>query len=474
MRFRVGVNLGDIIEEADGTIYGDGVNIAARLEALAEEGGICISSTIHDAVEGKLDFGFEFLGERPVKNIEKPVRVYRVRGEPGEKAYKRVRGKTAQSRLVIAAIAVLIVTIVAIVIWKNETGTSQTESAKSDDSLLAMPTGPSVAVLPFENLSGDSGQDIFAVGISEDLLVQLSYFSGIRVIARGSMLQARAQALDVREIGEKLGAQYVLDGSVRRAGEQLRITAQLLKTQDRSQVWAKTYDRDANIAAVFEIQDQITTEIASMLAGTTGVIAKAEIASIKRKPPDKLQSYECVLLGHVYQQVWDEESHLAARDCLTRTVEDDPTFADAWAWLAHLHVDEAMWGFNPMDSGPDALTRAETAAKRALEEDRRNQKARLGLAAVHFARRDIVGFASEAEQALAINPNDADVLAEMAWRYAYAVDWKRGLGMMEKAMALNPLHPGWYHIAFFFDAYGRAEYAQALEAARKAEAPGNF
>jgi tetratricopeptide (TPR) repeat protein len=288
------------------------------------------------------------------------------------------------------------------------------------------------------------------------------------------MLQARAQALDVREIGEKLGAQYVLDGSVRRAGEQLRITAQLLKTQDRSQVWAKTYDRDANIAAVFEIQDQITTEIASMLAGTTGVIAKAEIASIKRKPPDKLQSYECVLLGHVYQQVWDEESHLAARDCLTRTVEDDPTFADAWAWLAHLHVDEAMWGFNPMDSGPDALTRAETAAKRALEEDRRNQKARLGLAAVHFARRDIVGFASEAEQALAINPNDADVLAEMAWRYAYAVDWKRGLGMMEKAMALNPLHPGWYHIAFFFDAYGRAEYAQALEAARKAEAPGNY
>jgi adenylate cyclase len=476
MHLRVGLNLGDVIEEDDGTIYGDGVNIAARMEALAEEGGICISSTIHDAVEGKLDFGFDFLGERPVKNIAKPVRVYRVRGEPGDKPKKPTAGRRNKLAMV-AATGVLLVAIAGVSIWQlgREPASGETgNAAATRDPVLALPTGPSIAVLPFENLSDDSKQDFFADGISEDILTQLSHFDGIKVIARNSTFQFKGQSLGVREIGRRLGVQYVLEGSIRRGGNQLRITAQLLDARDGSQVWSKTYDRDVDVVAVFEIQDEITSEIAGILAGTTGVIAKSEIASIKRKSPDNLDSYECVLLGHLYQQLWEEKSHLTARDCLTRTVKDDPTFADAWAWLAFLYLEEAIWSFNAVAGGPDALTRAEVAAKRALDEDRRNQRARLVLAGIYFARRDSAGFVSEAEQALALNPNNADALGEMGWRYAYSVDWARGLAMMEKAMVLNPLHPAWYHIASFYDAYGRSRYEKALQAARKAETPGNY
>jgi adenylate cyclase len=476
MHFRIGLNLGDVIEKRDGTIYGDGVNIAARMESLAETAGICVSNTIYDAVRGKLALGFEDLGERSVKNIDEPVHVYRVRSEAGEKTKMPTAGRT-KKLAVVAATGVLVVVIASVSIWQRGRAPAPEETqyaATMPDPVLALPTGPSIAVLPFENLSGNPEQDFFADGISEDILAQLSRFAGIKVIARNSTFQFKGQPLGAREIGRRLGAQYVLEGSIRRAGNQLRITAQLLDAKDESQVWSSTYDRDVDVIAVFEIQDEITSEIASILAGTTGVISKSEIASIKRKSPDNLESYECVLLGHLYNLRWDEESHLNARDCLMRTVKEDPAFADAWAWLAFLYLEEGIWSFNPLAGVPDALTRAEVAARRALDEDLRNQRAHVVFAGIYFARRDSAGFMSEAEHALALNSNDADVLGEMGWRYAYSVDWDRGLAMMEKAMVLNPLHPAWYYIASFYHAYGRSQFEQALEFARRAETPGNY
>jgi adenylate cyclase len=471
MQFRIGIHLGDIHEKADGTVYGDGVNVAARLEALSEPGEVTVSSSVHDSIRDRLDVGFEFLGEHEGKNLKTPVKAYRVLPE-GE-APGKATGKPRIPLMGVIAAAIAAIVVVAGVVWwqMQEPEPPQmitAEGKPTADPLLAMPTGPSIAVLPFENLSGDPEHDYFADGISEDILTQLSRFSGIKVIARNSSFQLRDQGLDVREVGQKLGAQYVLEGSVRRAGNQLRVTVQLLDTEDGSQVWADAYDRDVEIAALFEVQDAITSEIAGILAGVTGVIAKSEIESVRRKLPSSLDSYECVLLGHRYQLYPTAEPHLAARDCLEAAVERDPDYAEAWAWLAFLYVEEAMWGNNPRPGGPDALTRAETAAKRALDEDRRNQRAHAALAGVHYARRDIAGFVSEAEQALAINPNDADVLGEMAWRFAYGVDWERGLSMMEKAKALNPIHPAWYHLASFFDLYGRGHDQQALEAARKA------
>ena len=470
MQFRIGIHLGDIHEKADGTVYGDGVNVAARLEALSEPGEVTISDAVRGSIRDRLDVGFADLGEHEGKNLSEPVRAYRLLPSGVEvapvSAGSRGRGPA------IAAVVAAVVLIAGVAWWQMQEAEPPqmvtAEGAATDDPVLAMPTGPSIAVLPFENLSGDPEHDYFADGISEDILTQLSRFSGIKVIARNSSFQLRGQALDVQEVGQKLGAQYVLEGSVRRAGDQLRVTVQLLDTEDGAQVWAEAYDRDVDVAALFDVQDAITSEIAGILAGATGVIARSEIELIKRKAPGSLDSYECVLLGHRYQLDPTEVSHVAARDCLEAAVESDPDYAEAWAWLAFLYVEEAMWGFNARPDGPDALTRAEEAAKRALEEDRRNQRAHVALAGVHYARRDIAGFVSEAEQALAINPNDADVLGEMAWRFAYGVDWERGLSMMEKAKALNPLYPGWYNLASFFDYYGRGLDQQALEAARKA------
>ena len=474
MQFRIGVNLGDIQEAADGTVYGDGVNVAARLEGLAEPGGVMLSEDAYRQVRRNPDLAFTDAGTHAVKNVAEPIRAYRVLADGEEAAVPRRR----PGWVIPTAAAVFAALVAALGAWiflaDDAPPQMVTADGTPEDPVLAMPTGPSIAVLPFDNMSGDPAQDYFADGIAEDILTQLSRFSGIKVIARNSSFQFKGQALDIREIGRTLGSDYVLEGSVRRAGDQLRVTVQLLDAADGAHVWAEAYDRDVDVAALFEVQDAITSEIAGILAGATGIIAKSEIDSIKRKSPGSLDSYECVLLGHRYQLDPTDAMHLAARDCLEAAVDNDPDYAEAWAWLAFLAVEEAMWNRNPRTGGPDALTRAEDAAKRALGEDRRNQRAHTALAGVHYARRDIAGFVSEAEQALAINANDADVLGEMAWRFAYAVDWERGLSMMDKAKALNPLHPGWYHIAAFFDYYGRGLDEQALEEARKSVTTGDY
>ena len=217
MRFRIGLNLGDVIEEDDGTIYGDGVNIAARMEALADEGDICISSTIHDAVEGKLDFGFDFLGERPVKNIAKPVRVYRVRGEPGENPKKPAAGRTNKIAMVAAA-GVLAVAIAGVSIWQIGRGpaSEETGTAAADVPVLALPTGPSIAVLPFQNMSGKPDEDWFSDGMTETLITDLSRLHNLFVIAHNSTFTYKGKPVDVRRVGQELGVRYVLEGSVQR------------------------------------------------------------------------------------------------------------------------------------------------------------------------------------------------------------------------------------------------------------------
>lgn len=214
MQFRIGVNLGDVIEDGDGTIYGDGVNIAARMEALAEGGGICISSAVFDAVEGKLSFGFDFLGEQQVKNIPKAVKVYRVRVEA-----RAVSAAIAKRRIgPLTTAAVLVIAVIAGVgVWVyRHTVIPTPQQAATDDPILALPKGPSIAVLPFTNLSGEPAQEYFSDGLTEDLITGLSRFSDLLVIGRNTTFQYKGQAADIRKVGREVGARYVVEGSVRR------------------------------------------------------------------------------------------------------------------------------------------------------------------------------------------------------------------------------------------------------------------
>lgn len=248
MLFRIGINVGDVIQESD-RIYGDGVNIAARVEGLAKEGGICISGRVYDQVENKLDLAYVFLGDQKVKNITRPVKVYRVQ--------------------------------------------SKTESAVSDvNERVEMPDKPSVAVLPFNNMSGDPEQNYFAEGISEDITTELSRFHSIFVISRNSAFTYRGEEVDVRLAGKELGVEYIVQGSVRKAGKKIRITAQLIAAATGHHVWADRYDRE--MEDIFAVQDEITETIVSTLVGR---IEAADIDRAKRKTTENMVAYDYLLRG---------------------------------------------------------------------------------------------------------------------------------------------------------------------------------
>ena len=263
MVFRIGVHLGDIHQQDDGTIYGDGVNVAARLESLAEPGGICVSDMARGAVKGHLDLDFADLGEQTVKNIAEPVRAYRILAK-GEVAPAGARKRTP---IYLVAAAVVVLAIVGVGWWQFGGAPEPEVVELAPGELPPVPSGPAIAVLPFDNLSGDREQEYFADGLAEDILTRLTAFLDLKVIARNSSFQYKGTAVDVREVGRELGADYVLEGSVRRDATSIRISAQLLDARDGSHVWAETYDRDLSVASVFAIQDEITEHVTAAIGG---------------------------------------------------------------------------------------------------------------------------------------------------------------------------------------------------------------
>ena len=258
------MNLGEVIVDR-GEVYGNGVNVAARLETLAEPGGICISGATHDAIGNKLPFDYEYLGEHTVKNIDKPVRAYRVNftGQPSTvKQALPVAPSKKRSRMLIGAIALLAAT--AIGVWQLS-AKRPSATAQAIDPVLAMPTGPAIAVLPFTNMSGDASQEYFSDGLTEDIITALSQFRDLFVIARNSTFQFKGKPVDVREVGAKLGAHYVLEGSVRREQSRVRINAQLLDAKTGAHLWAETFDRDLTTKDIFAVQDEITSKVVAKI-----------------------------------------------------------------------------------------------------------------------------------------------------------------------------------------------------------------
>jgi adenylate cyclase len=296
MEFRIGVNLGDVVEEDD-RIYGDGVNIAARVESICAGGGICISGTAFEHVENKLDLEFENLGKHEVKNITKPVQVYRVLSHPGAAAHRVIKAKKATGRtwrirlLVIAAI--LIIGAVA-TIWKvyEHVSAPSVEVASMEKMAFPLPDKPSIAVLPFVNMSDDPQQEYFSDGITEDIITDLSGISQLFVIARNSTFVYKGKPVKIRQVAEELGVQYVLEGSVRKAGNKVRINAQLIDATNGHHLWAKRYD--GQLMDVFALQDKISQKIVSALKLKLSVGEQEQVA---RKETDNIKAYEDFLQG---------------------------------------------------------------------------------------------------------------------------------------------------------------------------------
>ena len=338
------------------------------------------------------------------------------------------------------------------------------------DVAVEIPTGPSIAVLPFENLSGDPSQDFFADGITEEIINDLTRFPGLRVISRHSTFKYKGQAADIRDVGRDLGVRYILEGSVRRGGEMVRVTGQLVEAADGTHLFSETYDRRLSAQNILEIQDDLADRIVGAVGQPYGVMARADARRARRRPAEHLDAYDAVLRFYEYWFIGAPELHKTVRAALERAVELDPGYAHAWAALAEIYLDEMRFAFNPR-SDDDPLDRTLEAAQRAVTLDPENSMAYHFLFSAHFQRGELDEFEAAGERAIALNPNHADMLADYGFRLCCIGEWDRGAALADKAIALSPTHPGWFHAAAVLDRYHKGEYEAALAEAQQIQMP---
>ena len=419
INFRMGLHVGDVMVRA-GDLFGEGVNIAARLQTLARAGGLCISGVTYDQVRKILPVEFTDLGPQTVKNIEEPIRAYEVK---------------AESREALSA--------------------AKDVSPPVDPRRLALPDKPSVAVLPFQNLSGDPEQDYFADGIVEDITTALSRFKSLFVIARNSSFTYKGKAVDVKQVGRELGVRYVLEGSVRKAGGRLRITGQLIDTSTGAHLWADRFD--GALEDIFELQDKVTEKVVTALAPR---LEQAEIDRSKRKTAGNLSAYDCYLRSLSYLQHPSRESLEEAMPLLRHAIELDPEFAPAYGQLAHCHAYRKGSGLvlNPDEENAEVDRLARIILR--IGQDDADALSNTGWA-VAYVLRDLPHAQSLVDRALSMNPNLARAWGISGWINVWSGNPAVAVEHLTRAMRHDPLH-GHHHVSmrdamahalFFLDKY---------------------
>ncbi len=455
--YRMGINIGDIIVEGD-DIYGDGVNVAARLEALTEPGGICVSRTVFNHVKGKVDLDFEDLGEQEVKNIPEPVRVFKVLLDAPVSGQTTVVSPAPKrfSRWPLAAggLAVLLV-VAGVALWQRPWEPRE-EPASVEAMAFPLPDRPSIAVLPFTNMSGDSEQEYFSDGITEDLITDLSKISGLFVIARNSSFSYKGQQVKVSQVAEELGVRYVLEGSVRRAGDEVRINAQLIDATTGGHLWAERYD--GTLEDIFDLQDQVTEQIVAALAVS---LTGEEQAQQARHGTENAAAHDAYLQGWAHYKLLTPEELAKAVPFFEEAIRLDPDYAQAHAALASLYWDvyQNDWAF---DLGMPS-SRAESRANEHLEEAFKSPTPLAhALQARIFAAWGFPGEAlGEAQKAVELDANDATALAGLASALIQADRPGEGLDSIEQAMRLDPHYPPSYLITLGAAQFGLESYEEA-------------
>jgi TolB-like protein len=425
IEFRVGIHQGDIIIE-DQDIFGDGVNVSARLESIAEPGGICISGRVREDVCGKLDVQFEDIGEQQLKNIVHLVRVYRIR--PGK-----------------------------------------TRAAPSARPTLALPDKPSIAVLPFQNMSDDLSQEYFADGVVEEIITALSRFQNLFVIARNSSFTYKGRAVDVKQVGRELGVRYVLEGSVRKAANRTRIVAQLIEATTAVHLWADRFE--GTLEDIFELQDQVTAKVTGALAPR---LERAEIERAKRKPTDSLDAYDYFMRGLASAQWQLKESNSEALGLFYRAIELDPDFASAYGMAAWCYVwrKSNRWMTDRVQELAEGARLAQRAAE--LGKDDGVALSRGGFTLAYIAGKLDDG-AALIDRALVLNPHLAAAWYFSGWVRAWLSEPELSIEHLERAMRLSPLDPlmalMWTAVAFAHFLAGRYDEASSWAATALRENP---
>ena len=472
MAYRIGVNLGDVVTE-DGRVYGDGVNIAARLEALADAGGICISGKVFDEVKTKLELGYTSIGAQQVKNIAEPVLAYKVQLDSDGTAIPSASQKQSapspdnergpSRRRPLAALVVVVGLVVAagvLTLWDFSPPPSPPSGTESVEErpALPLPDKPSIAVLPFTNMSGDPEQEYFSDGMTETLITDLSKLSGLFVIARHSTFFYKGKTVKIEQTGRELGVRYVLEGSVQRAGARVRINTQLIEATTGGHVWAERYDR--KLEDIFALQDELVQGIVTMLRVE---VQEAELARVKRVPTANLTAYDAYLRGREYFVRLTPAANAQARLLLERAIALDPAYADAYVLLGFTYWMELV---HQWSQDPQTLERAVELARQALVLDDSLSQAHhiMGYGYLwrdHQHARAIAAL----ERAIELDPNNDAVYANLADMLSWAGRPAEGLEKVEQAMRLNPHYPAYYlhnlsNVYLLMDRYEEAVAAE--------------
>jgi adenylate cyclase len=463
MEFRIGINLGDVVEETD-RIYGDGVNIAARIEGLAEPGGICISRTAYDHVKNKLELGYEYLGEHSVKNIAEPVRVYRVLMESeavgkviGE---KRFLGRISR-RAAISAIIILLVVAVGVIGWNIYLHQSKRiEPASLDKMAYPLPDKPSIAVLPFDNLSGDPEQEYFSDGITEEIITALSRVPKLFVIARDSTFTYKGKPVKISQVAENLSVRYVLAGSFRKARDRVRVTAQLIDAITGHHLWAERYERE--LKDIFALQDEITMKIITELQVK---LTEAEQARLLAKGTDNLEAYLKLLQGREHHYRLNRENNALARDMFQEAIALDPEYPKPYAFLGTTHLLDIWLGSSP--SPQESLAKAIELAQKAIALDDAYATAHGLLGNLYMYTRQYDKAIAESERGVTLDPNSASALAWLGTNLYWSDSPEQAIPVLKKAIRLNPFPPSWYLSILAMAYRDTGRYEEAISVCKK-------
>jgi adenylate cyclase len=437
MEFRIGVNLGDVVEEGD-TILGDGVNIAARVQSLAEAGGICITGTAYDHIKNKLAFGYEYVGEQTVKNIKEPVKVYRVLMEPGVRKTEgglksNVKGKKT---LALGVLVALLIIAAGVALWQFYLRPipQTVEVASKEKMAFPLPDKPSIAVLPFVNMSGDPKQEFFSDGITEDIITALSSIPKLFVIARNSTFTYKGKAVKVKQVSEELGVRYVLEGSVQKSGDRVRITAQLIDALSGHHLWSERYDRE--LKDLFALQDEVTLKIliAMQVKLTEGEQASTYLKHYRGKHglDFYLKSWEA---AH-HLQLGSIDSNNTARKIAEALVEKWPEESISYLLLGWVHFNDL--GLGSTNSPRESFEKAMDLVQKALAMDDSNPNAHCLLSTLYTYKREHDKGIAEGERAVALDPGGAIAHQIYASSLLWAGQVKEAIPMFQKSIRLNP------------------------------------
>ena len=433
VQIRIGVNLGDVMEDR-GEIFGDGVNLAARLESTAEPGGLCISGAVYEQISGKLDIAFKDGGYEEFKNIANPVHIYR--WQPAVDAF----------------------------------GEADSPSTTLSEPPMAAPAGdskrperPSIAVLPFANMSGDPEQEYFSDGISEDIITDLSKISGLFIIARNTAFTYKGKNSDLVQVSKDLGVRYVLEGSVRKAGDRVRITAQLIDGTTNGHVWADRYDRD--LKDIFSVQDEVTQKIVNALRVH---VSDAEQQRLVKKGTENLDAYDDLLQGRDLFLKFTKDGNLEAENRFTHAIELDPNYATAYAELARVLVQRRNHGWS--ETPDETLEEGFYMASRAVELDDAGAQGHIVKGFVHLWRHEHDMALAELETGLTLDPNHADGHMWKAIVCGFSGEPEKGVRAVQHAMRLNPGSPFWYLFALGNACFAMERDEECVEACRQAVA----